>query len=59
MFKFYKVMVLPMLMYGPECWAMNKADIRTVEAAEIKFLRYVAGYTRKQQICIDNIREKL
>jgi hypothetical protein len=32
-----------MLMYGSENWAMNKADRRTVEAAEMKFLRYVAG----------------
>jgi hypothetical protein len=54
MLNFYKVMAVPMLMYGSECWAMNKADRRAVEAAEMKLLRYVARCTRK-----DNIRQKL
>jgi hypothetical protein len=57
--KFYKVMAAPMLTYGSEFWAMNKADRRAVEAAEMKFLRYVAGYSRKDQIRNDNIRQKL
>jgi hypothetical protein len=43
MLKFYKVMAVPVLMYGSENWAMNRADKRTVEAAEMKFVRYVAG----------------
>jgi hypothetical protein len=47
MLKFYKVMEVPMLMHGSENWAMNREDRRTVEAAEMKFLRYVAGYTSK------------
>jgi hypothetical protein len=58
MLKFYKVMAVPMLMYGSENWAMNKAH-RTVEAAEMKFLRYVAGYTLKDQVSYDNIRQQL
>jgi hypothetical protein len=28
---------------------MNRADRRTVGAAEINFLRYVAGYTSKKK----------
>jgi hypothetical protein len=47
-------MVVPMLMYGSENWAMNRAD-RTVEAAEMKFLKYFAGYTLKDQVHNDNI----
>jgi hypothetical protein len=43
MLKFYTVKAVPMLMYGSENWAMNRADRRTVEAAEMKFLGYVAG----------------
>jgi hypothetical protein len=38
MLKFYKVMAAPMLMYGSKCWAMNKADRRAAEAAEMKCL---------------------
>jgi hypothetical protein len=37
---------------------MNKADGGAVEAAEMKCLRYVACYTRKDQERNDNIREK-
>jgi hypothetical protein len=43
MLKYYKVMAVPMLMYGSENWTMNRADRRRIEAAEMKFLRYVAG----------------
>jgi hypothetical protein len=36
--KIYKFMAVPTLMYGSKCWAMNKADRRAVEAAEMIFL---------------------
>jgi hypothetical protein len=52
-------MAVPMLMYGSENWAMNRADRRTVETGEMKFLRYVAGYTLKYQVCNDNIQQQL
>jgi hypothetical protein len=58
MLKFYKVMAVPMLMCGSENLAMNRAD-RTVEAVEMKFLRYVAGYTLKDQVRNDNTRQQL
>jgi hypothetical protein len=38
---------------------MHKADRRADEAAEMKSLWYVAGYTRKNQIHNDNIQQKL
>jgi hypothetical protein len=50
---------VPMLMYGSENWTMNRADRRRVEVAEMKFLRYVAGYTLKDQVRNDNIRQQL
>jgi hypothetical protein len=46
-------------MYGSESWAMNWADRRMVGTAEMKFLRYAAGYTCKDQACNDNIRQRL
>jgi hypothetical protein len=57
-FKFHKVMAVLILMNESECWAMNKADRRAVEAAEMTFIRHVAGYIRKGQVCIDIIRQK-
>jgi hypothetical protein len=38
---------------------MNKAERRAAEAAEMTFLQYVAGDTRKAQARNDNIRQKL
>jgi hypothetical protein len=52
-------MAVPMLMYGSQNWATNRADRRTVEATEMTFLRYVAGYTLKDQVRNDNIRQQL
>jgi hypothetical protein len=39
--KFYEVMAVHMLMFGLECWAINKTDRRAGTAAEIKFLRHI------------------
>ena len=43
--KFYKVMAVPVLMYGSENWSLNRSDKRKIEAAEMRFLRPMAGYT--------------
>ena len=42
---YYKVMAVPVLMYGSENWPLNRSDKRKIEAAEIRFLRPMAGYT--------------
>ena len=42
--KFYKVMVVPVLMYGSEKWSLNRSDKRKIEAAEMRILRPMAGY---------------
>jgi hypothetical protein len=42
--RFYKMMVIPTLLYGSECWTLTKRQIRRLEAAEMRFLRSVAGY---------------
>ena len=44
--KFYKVMAVPFLMYGSENWSQNRSDKRNIKAAEMRFLRPMAGYTR-------------
>lgn len=43
--KFYKVMAIPMLLYGNETWTMNKKDATKIQSAEVKFLRSVKGCT--------------
>ena len=44
--KFYKVMAVPVLMYSSENWYLNRSDKRKIEAAEMRFLRSMSGYTR-------------
>jgi hypothetical protein len=37
--KFYKVMAVPVLLYGYENWALNRVDRRKTETGEMKLLR--------------------
>ena len=65
--KFYKVMAVPVLMYGSDNWSLNRSDKRKIEAAEMRFLRPMAGYTHwdkrssdiREQLGIFNINDKL
>jgi hypothetical protein len=59
--KFYEAMAVPTLRtYGSEIWAITKEKWEAkTEAAEMKFLRTVAGYTRKDQIRNTEISEEL
>ncbi|KAJ4431530.1 hypothetical protein ANN_20128, partial [Periplaneta americana] len=43
--KFYKVMTVPTLLYGSETWSSTKGQLRRIEAAEMRLLRPLAGYT--------------
>lgn len=57
--KFYKVMAAPMLLYGSEFWTLTKKEERRIEAAEMRFLRSVAGYTLLDKKRSDDIRREL
>ncbi|PSN48599.1 hypothetical protein C0J52_22220 [Blattella germanica] len=59
MLKFYKTMAVPIFTYGSENWPMNREDRRTIETAEIKFLRYLAGYYLTDRMRSDYIRDQL
>ena len=43
--KFYKVMAVPVLMYGSENWTLNRPDKRKIEAADMRVLRPMAEHT--------------
>ena len=57
--KFFKVMAVPLLMYGSENWSLNRSDKRKIEAAEMRFLRLMAGYTLLDKKRSSDIREQL
>ena len=43
--KFYKVMAVPVLVSGSENRSLNRSDKRKIEAAEMRLLKPMAGYT--------------
>jgi hypothetical protein len=57
--KFYEVVARPSLLYGSETWVTTKRDTTRLEAAEMRFLRSVTGYTRLDKIRNEDIRQEL
>ena len=46
-YQFYFVtLALPVLLYGSETWTIKARDVRRIAAAEMKYVRRTAGYTR-------------
>jgi len=56
--KFYKVVVRPTLLYGSETCVTTKRDLTCLEAAEMRSLRSVKGYTRLDKIRGEIIKKK-
>ena len=57
--KFYEFVARPSLLYGSETWVTTKRDMTRLEAAEMRFLRSVKGYTRLDKIRSEVIRKEL
>ena len=57
--KFYKVVARPSLLYGSETWVTTQRDMTRLEAAEMRVLRSVTGYTRLDKIRSEDIRQEL
>jgi hypothetical protein len=57
--KFYKVLAVPVLLYGSECWTLTKQQLQQIESPEMRFLRSVAGYRRTDKKRNTDIRQKL
>ena len=57
--KFYEVIARPTVLYGSEIWVTAKRDMTRLEAAEMRFLRSVKGYTRLDKIRSEVIRKEL
>jgi len=57
--KIYKVVARPSLLYGSETWVNTKRDMTGLEAAEMRLVRSVTGYTRLDKIRSEVIRKEL
>jgi hypothetical protein len=53
---FYKIMAVAVLLYGSETWTPRKRDRNRIQAAEMKYLRTVKGYTRLDEIRSEGIK---
>ena len=53
------MMAVPVLMYSSENWSLNRSDKRKIEAAEMRFLRPMAGYTLFDKKISSDIQEQL
>jgi len=58
-FKIYNKLVLPAFLYGSENCTLTALQRRRIEAAEMKLLRPLAGYTLYDQKTNDYIRREL
>jgi hypothetical protein len=56
--QFYKAVDRPSLLYGSETWVTTQRDMTRLEAAEMRFLRSVTGYTRLDKIRSDKKRTR-
>ncbi|XP_050541046.1 uncharacterized protein LOC126905416 [Daktulosphaira vitifoliae] len=54
--KFYKTVVRPAMMYGSECWEVDKKVEQRMIAAKMRILRWLSGMTRKDRIRDEHIR---
>jgi len=57
--KIYNTLVLPTFLYGSENWNLRPLQRRRIEAAEMKLLRPLAGYTLYDHKTNDYIRREL
>ena len=57
--KIYNTLVSPTFLYGSENWTLTALQRRRIEAAEMKLLRPLAGYTLYDYKPNDYIRREL
>jgi len=57
--KIYNNLIVPALLYGSENWTLTASQRRRIEAAEMKLLRPLAGYTLHDHKTDDFIRREL
>jgi len=57
--KLYGAFVIPVLLYGSECWCMRREDERRLLVAEMSWLRRILGKSRRDKIRNEVTREEL
>ena len=47
------------MLYGSECWEIERQEKHKMDVAEMRMLRWMSGYTIKDRICNDHIRKRI
>ena len=55
----YRMLVRLALLHGTECWPIKKAQVQRLMVAEMKMIRWMCGYTRRDRIRNVVIRERV
>ncbi|KAI0488944.1 hypothetical protein KFK09_028783 [Dendrobium nobile] len=56
--KFYKMVVRPAMLYDAECWPLKEKHNTKLSVAEMRMLRWMSGFTLRDRIQNEHIREK-
>ncbi|KAH0468674.1 hypothetical protein IEQ34_001906 [Dendrobium chrysotoxum] len=56
--KFYKMVVRPAMLYGAECWPLKEKHNSKLSVAEMRMFRWMSGFTLRDRIRNEHIREK-
>ena len=54
--KVYRTVVRPAMLYGSECWPLNKNHERQLHSAEMRMLRWACGWTRLDRVRNEDVR---
>ena len=57
--KFYRTTIRPTMLYGSECWTLKRQHENKMDVADMRMLRWMSGYTIKDKIRNDHIRERV
>ncbi|KAI0500658.1 hypothetical protein KFK09_018874 [Dendrobium nobile] len=57
--KFYKMVMRPAMLYGVECWPLKEKHNTKLSVAEMRMLRWMSGFTLRDRIRNEHIREKV
>jgi hypothetical protein len=57
--KFYRTAIRPAMLYGIECWPTKRRHVQQLSVPEMRMLRWICGYTKRDRVQNDDIRERL
>ncbi|WP_227626107.1 hypothetical protein, partial [Klebsiella pneumoniae] len=57
--KFYKMVVRPIMLYGVECWPLKEKHRSKLSVTEMRMLRWMSGFTLKDRMQNEYIRNKV